>query len=134
MIYSQTISYAIEALGHLASYSPRTFVKVKDIAEELDIPEHFLGKVLSQLVRKKLLVSSKGPTGGISLNKAPDKITLFNIMKALDALDVLEDNCVLGLRQCSDKNCCPFHEESSRFKKGLIMVAKKTTLANLAKS
>ncbi|MCP4704448.1 MAG: Rrf2 family transcriptional regulator [candidate division Zixibacteria bacterium] len=133
MIYPQTVSYAIEALGYMASLELGTFHKVKEIAAELNIPEHFLGKILSQLVRKKLLISSKGPTGGISLGKAPNKISLFNIIAALDALDALEDKCILGLRQCSDKKCCPFHDESKRFKNRIITVAKQTTLAKLAK-
>ncbi len=133
MIYPQTVSYAIEALSYLARLSPGTFYKVKDIAMELEIPEHFLGKILSQLVKKKLLISSKGPTGGISLGRTPGKITLFDIIVALDAMEVLEDKCVLGLRNCSDTGCCPFHEESKRFKKGIISVAKQTTLAKLTK-
>ena len=133
MIYPQSVSYAIEALSYLARFSPKTFYKVKDIAKELDIPEHFLGKILTQLVRKKLLASSKGPTGGISLAKAPHKISLFNIIEALDALDDLKDKCILGLRNCSDTDCCPFHEESKRFKMGIIAVAKQTTLAKLVK-
>jgi len=132
LIYPQTVSYAIEALAYLAQFSPKQFHKVKDIADQLDIPEHFLGKVLSQLVKKKLLISSKGPTGGIALSKDPKKIVLYDILTALDVIDIMEDKCILGLRQCSDNKCCPFHEESKQFKKGLMSIAKKTTLAELA--
>ena len=133
MIYSQTVSYAIEALCHLARTAPDTYLKVRQIAGELDIPEHFLGKVLTQLVRKGLLISSKGPTGGVALGKAPYKITVYDILGALDSVDMLEDNCILGLKRCSEEHRCPFHEESKRFKKGVISVAKKTTLAKLIK-
>jgi len=133
MIYPQTVSYAIEALSYLARFSPGTYYKVKDIAMELEIPEHFLGKILSQLVKKKLLISSKGPTGGISLGKTPGEITLYDIIEALDALEVLEDKCILGLRNCSDAGCCPFHDESKKYKKGILVIAKKTTLAMLTK-
>lgn len=131
MLYPQTVSYAIKALSHLAGFPQNSYTKVKDIAADLDMPEHFLGKILSQLVKKKLLISTKGPTGGIMLKVAPNKITLYDIIKALDASDTLEENCILGLNLCSDKNACPFHEESSRFKERIARVAKKTTLSQL---
>lgn len=133
MIYPQTVSYALEALCHLARLSPNTNVKVREIAAELDIPEHFLGKVLTQLVRKKLIVSSKGPTGGVALARDPAKCTVQDVFAALDAQDLLEERCVLGMRECSDDNACPFHKEWGRFKRGVQSVAQKTTLAQLSK-
>ncbi|MCP4567446.1 MAG: Rrf2 family transcriptional regulator [FCB group bacterium] len=132
MIYPQTVIYALEALCHLARLSPKAYHKVKDISSELDIPPHFLGKILTQLVRKKLIVSSKGPTGGVALAKAPGRITIQDVLKALDAQDILDDKCILGLEECSDHASCPFHKEWARFKKGIASVAGKTTLKQLA--
>jgi Rrf2 family protein len=133
MIFPQTVTYALEALCYLAHSAPGTFIKVKEISSKLDIPEHFLGKVLTQLVRKKLIVSSKGPTGGVSLVKDPSDFTVYDVMKALDVLDPLEDSCLLGLETCTQTLHCAFHDDWDQFKKKITSRAKKTTLAKLAK-
>ena len=132
MIYPQSVIYALEALCYLARLSPNTVVKVKDISTQTDIPQHFLGKILTQLVRKKLITSSKGPTGGVALARNPRSVTIYDIITALDAQDVLEDKCILGLEECSDHNSCPFHKEWGRFKKGISDISRKTTLKQLA--
>ncbi len=133
MIYPQSVSYAIESLSFLAGLKPNTFVKVRSIANELSIPEHYLGKIFTLLVRKKITVSAKGPTGGIALAHDPAKLTLYTILEALDALEQIEENCVLGLSSCSCNESCPFHNEWGKFKEKLSSISRKTTLASLAR-
>ena len=67
MIYSRSAEYAIRAFVHLAQVPEGKYAMVKNIAEQEDIPAHFLAKILQQLARKGLLRSSKGPTGGFAL-------------------------------------------------------------------
>src|ERR1035438_5440298 len=64
MIYSRSAEYAIRAFVHLAQVPEGKYAMVKNIAEQEEIPAHFLAKILQQLARKGLLRSSKGPTGG----------------------------------------------------------------------
>ena len=64
MIYPQATSYAIEALAFIAGLEGGTSVKTRQLSEALDIPGQYLGKVMTQLVKKKYISSSKGPTGG----------------------------------------------------------------------
>jgi Rrf2 family protein len=134
MVYPQSVTYALEALCHLARTDSGTYLKAREISEEKDIPEHFLGKVLTQLVRRGLLVSQKGPTGGVSLARSAGKITIQDVLDALDANETLDDRCVLGMSTCSDRESCPFHDQWGTFKKGVTAAAKKTTLARLANS
>ncbi len=134
MIYPQSVTYALEGLCQLARTAPETYMKTREISKDLNIPEHFLGKVLTQLVRHGLLVSRKGPTGGVALARPPQDITIQDVLEALDAGEALEDRCVLGLDDCTDRDACPFHDQWGRFKKGVTAAAKKTTLARLAGS
>ena len=67
MIYSRSAEYAIRAFVHLAQVPEGKYAMVKNIAEQEEIPAHFLAKILQQLARKGLLRSSKGPTGGFAL-------------------------------------------------------------------
>jgi len=132
LIYSQSTVYAVEALGYIASLPQGEAVKAKDIATLLDIPEHFLGKVLSQLVKKKFINSTKGPTGGFTLLVNPDSITLYRILASLDALSNLEDECVMGLKECSNVHPCAFHTHWVQFREEAIVRAQKLTLAELS--
>lgn len=134
MVFPQSVTYALEALCHLARSETGTYLKAREISSALDIPEHFLGKVLTQLVRRGLLVSQKGPTGGVALARSPKKITIQDVLDALDAGEALEERCVLGMDDCSDREACPFHDQWGKFKKGVTAAAKKTTLARLAES
>ena len=77
-----------------------------------------------------LVISS----GGVALAKPPKKITIQDVLEALDAGKALEDRCVLGMDNCSDRDACPFHDQWGRFKEGIATVARKTTLAQLAES
>jgi Rrf2 family protein len=133
MVFPQSVTYALDALCYLVRSEPDTYVKVKVIAEDLNIPEHFLGKVLTQLVRKHIVSSSRGPTGGLTLSENPKRLTVYDVIVALDAQEQLEGRCLLGLEQCSGRDGCPFHAEWSRFNAKIVSVAKKTTLARLAK-
>src|SRR5438552_2399184 len=82
---------------------------VKNIAEEENIPSHFLAKILQQLARKGLLRSSKGPTGGFALRKGPSDIRLLDIVEALDGLGAYQQ-CASGLSECTDEMPCSMHD------------------------
>jgi Rrf2 family protein len=132
LIYSQSTVYAVEALGYMTSLPAGKAVKAKDIAARLNIPEHFLGKVLSQLVKKKFISSTKGPTGGFSLLVNPSSITLYRILASLDALANLEDECVMGLKECSNEHPCAFHDRWTVFREEAIARAQRLTLTELS--
>lgn len=133
MIYSQSIVYALEALGYLAAFEPNRSMKVKEMAKSLDIPEHYLGKVLTELVRKKFVTSTKGPTGGFQISPSTRKMTIYRILASLDGLTALEDNCVMGLKKCSDDTPCVLHESWSAFKRDAIVKIQNLTLQGLSK-
>ena len=76
--------YAVQALAHLARLPPGAWGRARDIAGAASLPDPFLGKVLSQLVKAGLARSVKGPRGGYSLARAPGEITLLDIIEAVD--------------------------------------------------
>ncbi len=132
MLYPQSTAYVIEALGYLASLPPGSSIKVRELAVALNLPEQYLAKVLSQLVRKRFVTSVKGPTGGFSLAVDPKTVTLYRIMAATDSLTALEDECVMGLRHCTSEAPCAFHHDWLRFKEQVVLRAQKLTLAELS--
>lgn len=132
MIYPQSIVYALEALGYLASLEPNETEKVKHMAKSLKMPEHFLGKVLTELVKKKFITSTKGPSGGFKLSPNTKNITIFRLLASLDGLTVLEDNCIMGLKECSNKTPCSLHDILKKFREEAIQKMEEVTLADFS--
>lgn len=133
MIYSQATTYSLEALAYLAGIPEGSSAKTREMATALNIPEHFLGKIMSQLAKKKLVSSSKGPTGGFTLEVDPEKVNLYRLLAVLDSLTSLEEDCVMGLKKCSDEHPCALHDSWIRFKEEAVKRAQKLTLAEFSK-
>lgn len=112
-MFSKTCEYAIRALIFIAQQSRKgTRVGIKEVAVEIGSPEHFIAKILQELVRKQLVLSYKGPKGGFFIDPDSD-CTLADVVLALDG-EKLFSGCGLGLEQCSEVCPCPIH---AQFKK-----------------
>lgn len=133
MIYSRSAEYAIRAFVHLAHVPDSRYAMVKQIAEEEEIPAHFLAKILQQLARKGLLRSSKGPTGGFSLRVSPEDISLMHIVEALDGLSDYQ-RCASGLAECNDEMACGIHDSWKAVRSHIIDYLERTTIADVAKA
>lgn len=133
MIYSRSAEYAIRAFVHLAQVPETKFTMVKQIAEQEEIPAHFLAKILQQLARKGLLRSSKGPTGGFSLRLPPEDVSLLNIVEALDGLQEYQ-RCASGLAECNDDMPCGMHESWKALRSRIIDYLEGTSVADVAEA
>jgi Rrf2 family iron-sulfur cluster assembly transcriptional regulator len=133
MIYSRSAEYAIRAFVYLAQVPEGKYAMVKNIAEQEDIPAHFLAKILQQLARKGLLRSSKGPTGGFALRIDPSDVRLLDIVEALDGLAPYQQ-CASGLSECSDDMPCSMHDSWVSLRSRIMDYLGKNTIADLAKA
>ena len=69
MIFSKSFGYALRGVLYISmTGEDKTRVQLDEIASELAIPRHFLGKVMKKLVKEGVLSSLKGPYGGFSIN------------------------------------------------------------------
>jgi Rrf2 family iron-sulfur cluster assembly transcriptional regulator len=105
---------------------------IRELTKKIQIPYHFLAKILQNLTHKKLLVSLKGPTGGFGLAKPPKEITLFDIVEAIDGVGFTK-NCLLGFPECSQKNPCAIHETWGEMRDQLRSVLVNKNVAQMAK-
>jgi Rrf2 family protein len=109
MLLSKTCSYAIRAALYIAVHKDRKFIPIRDISAELGVSFHFLTKILQILTGRNILLSFRGPNGGISLARPAKEIMLAEVVEAVDGLAIFH-NCVLGLGLCNEENPCPVHE------------------------
>jgi len=109
-LLSQSCKYGIRAAIYLALKEKKGFISISEISTNLEIPFHFLTKTLQLLTQKKLLQSSKGPKGGVRLSISAERITLMEIVLAIDGAKLFEQ-CIIGLPGCGVLKPCPLHEE-----------------------
>jgi Rrf2 family iron-sulfur cluster assembly transcriptional regulator len=133
MIYSRSAEYAIRAFVFLAQVPTGKYAMVKQIAEESDIPSHFLAKILQQLARQGFLRSSKGPTGGFCLRYPATDITLLQIVESIDGLADYQ-RCIGGMMECNDQMRCGMHDSWKALRSRIIEYLEGTTVEDLSKS
>lgn len=131
MLLSKSCVYGLRAALYLASKGEGEFTPIKRMSEKLDLSFHFLTKILQQLTADGLLESFKGPKGGVKLARSADKITLIDIVLAIDGPDMLTE-CALGLPGCGLKNPCPLHDQWAETRDKIRDMLQQTTLTDLA--
>lgn len=102
---SKRCTYAIQAVLFLAKQPDRRYVPVHRIGDVLGISPHFLAKILQVLTEKEILMSHRGPAGGVALNTSPEELTIRLVIEAVDGPAIFE-SCVLGLPSCSGAGQC----------------------------
>ena len=131
MILSRTTQYAIQALIYMATQPPGVAVLNRTIAEYLGSPSPYLAKILQELCKGNLLYSSRGKQGGFCLRERSDKINLMQIAMLTEGAGFTE-NCVLGLKVCSEKTACPMHAKWFPIKQEIVRLLQSQTLDKLA--
>ena len=128
--FSKPGQYALRSMICLASFPKGESVTVKKLASETKLPRSFLSKIFQNLVHSNLVVSQKGPNGGVCLARSPDKISLREIIEsAVGPLD--GEDCFLGLGKCDELGFCPIHNPCDESWKNIIKILNKTPLSRL---
>ena len=76
--------YALVALAHLAQEPEQTPVSARLLAEEYDMPQPLLAKLMKQLHQAELIDSIRGVEGGYVLAGEPEQITLGQVIEAIE--------------------------------------------------
>jgi Rrf2 family protein len=129
---SNASKYAIRSVLFLANNSSKTTkYGAKKIAEELEIPLHFIAKLLQQLAKKGIISSVKGPHGGFFTNENDLQNNVCTILSEIETGNVFEP-CFMGLPQCGDDNPCPVHHIVAPFKEALLEKFERQTIKEFA--
>jgi Rrf2 family protein len=112
---SATCKYGIRAVLFIASKpEPKANTGLKEIAEKLNIPQPYLAKILQVLAKRKILHSTKGPHGGFYLLIPSSKLTLMDIIDAIDGRNFF-DSCYATGEKCNldrqDDGRCVLHND-----------------------
>ncbi|MCF7824669.1 MAG: Rrf2 family transcriptional regulator [Candidatus Marinimicrobia bacterium] len=133
MILSRSSEYAIRLIFYLKERQPLDrLVRIKDIAQDLNVPYNQLAKVANALKSENVLTSLTGPSGGIALVSGVDTLTLLDVIAIFGDERVLE-GCILGLSECSEENPCPIHSSWKRARGEIMDIFSNKNLGKLKK-
>jgi Rrf2 family protein len=79
------------------------------IAEATKVPPKYVSKILNDLVEARLVTSRRGPHGGFVLAREPERISVLDVVNAVDPIRRIE-TCPLGI-PTHGKNLCRLHRK-----------------------
>lgn len=100
--------YAIRGIVYLASRPPEQVCLLSDIAAAVDVPPTFLAKIFQQFSKIGLVKSYRGTGGGFILGRAADKITLLEVVEAVEG-PIIPNRCVINKGDCPRDITCNVH-------------------------
>lgn len=126
---SEGSNLAVHALAFMGSSKEQKSVSVGIIAENLGVSRDHLGKVLQRLSRLGMVNSRRGPRGGFVLARAPNELTLLEIVEAIDG-PLTATSCMLGTPVCGGGDCVLGNMMRNVYEQ-VIDVLAKTRLSDL---
>ncbi|MHC4123401.1 MAG: RrF2 family transcriptional regulator [Planctomycetota bacterium] len=84
MKVSRSTGYALLAVAYIAQHKDEKIILSQSIAKKHNIPVEYLLKILQQMVRANILTSKRGPRGGFSLAIPTKKISMLQIIEAVE--------------------------------------------------
>jgi Rrf2 family protein len=99
--------YAIRTVLYLSGKENFT-AKAENISKEMEIPKNFLMKILKELEKAGLLKLKRGVSGGVTLAKKPDEITLYDVIIVMEK-SISLNRCVINKGICGLVPYCPVH-------------------------
>ena len=105
---SKLADYAV-IITSLMAHKPKRAVSATEVAMRAKLAVPTVRKVMKQLLYQGLLTSSRGAAGGYQLACSPEKITLADVVEAMDGPISLVD-CANPLKGCSRQRSCNVQE------------------------
>lgn len=84
MKLSRTVAYALQATLQLAETNTKGPTPCSKLAADGSMPERFLLQILRSLVTHEILQSTRGVDGGYALVRAPEEISVLDIIEAIE--------------------------------------------------
>jgi len=128
MRLSPAAELAVRSMLILAEEHGRGPVTLTTICRRRALPRQYLVKILSTLAKAGLVTAIRGKNGGYKLAKAPEQITVLEIIETIEGRIAL-NYCQQEPSQC-DQTSCPVRPVWTDFQNLLRHKLGETTLAD----
>jgi FeS assembly SUF system regulator len=103
-----------------------------EIASVTGIAIPTVSKILKLLVNAKVLISTRGAKGGYALARAAEKITVANVIGALEGPIALTE-CSISLQGCEQASGCDIRGNWSLINQAIHNALESVTIADMIK-
>ncbi|MFH1413195.1 MAG: Rrf2 family transcriptional regulator [bacterium] len=131
MQFSTRTTYGLRALNCLANHYGKGSLSLAHISKTEKISQKYLEIIFAALRKAKLVKSSKGALGGYELTKRPSQISIFEVVKALEKINVFYCINEKGKVLCSNSCNCGVSLVLVKVQKAIIQSLKKIKLSEL---
>src|SRR5579864_3928452 len=125
--------YGLKAMVALAKEQGRGPVLTSDLAEQEAIPKKFLENILLALKHRGLVHSRKGPHGGYQLGRAPEQISVGDVIRALDGplalVSCVSQTAYAPCEECVTERDCAVRRLFQQVRDETARILDGTTLA-----
>jgi len=123
--------YAVVVMAQM-SHSGAPVRTAPQIAEDTGVPLPTVAKLMNGLAREGLVESHRGALGGYSLARAAERITVSEIIQALEGPIALTA-CVDGAAgHCESQSLCPMRGNWDKVNQAIRGALEGVTLADMA--
>jgi len=130
MQITRQTEYAIRTILELARAKQDRLIPTKLISLNQGIPEEFLKKTIPSLARAGLIFTQRGAEGGVRLAHPADKITLADIITAVEG-DLALNICLAEAYDCPNQPACRVHSILRRTQAAMLAELSKESIADL---
>ncbi len=123
--------YAVRCVLFMATRGMDETVNRREVAEAMDIPFQFLGKVAQQLARAGIIEIRQGAKGGLRLASPPEEISLLRVVEAIDG-EIFLNDCLLRPDSCVRTGTCGVHKVWAKARRRLRETLEGVTFDVLA--
>lgn len=97
--------YGISLMTRLATLDEQKQITASDLSNHMGLPLPTVRKILKTLTLENLLVSTRGVTGGYSLARSPEQITLMDMVAAFEGPIAMTECATEEPCMCKVTNC-----------------------------
>jgi FeS assembly SUF system regulator len=124
--------YGVVLLSRMASEPSRVF-STTELADGSRIPAPTVSKILKLLVRGELLRSRRGAKGGYCLSRTPQRISVADIIAALEGPIAITECVDESPAECSQEARCPVRGNWQRINLAIREALESISLADMCR-
>ncbi len=128
---SRLTDYGIVLMSHMAA-DPARQHNAAELAVEARLPAPTVSKLLRMLGRDGLLASHRGVKGGYSLTRAPQQITVADVIRALEGPIALTTCNSDALGECEHEQLCPVRGHWHRINRAVREALEGISMSEMA--
>ena len=127
--FTKEVDYGLQLVITLAKGGRNDLLSLRTFSKDSDISFLFLQRIAKKLKEAGIIEATKGSQGGYTLKKNPAKISLKEIVRALEG-DYSIIHCLRGNCGCKREKKCEAKKVFKKINDKLVDYLEKTRLAD----